>query len=388
MRREQVATLAKAEPGTTTLQPSAPRRWYELVSEATACLGEAGIQSPRRDAQELAAFVLGTPLSKLALHYRQVPSPEQSAAYRQALEQRARRVPLQLITGIAGFRTLELEVYRGVFIPRPETEILVEVVLEHLRKGPPDQKSGRIQKGPHIHKSPQTRERSSIGKNHRICTSRPAKVLDVGTGSGAIALSLAAEATEWRILATDISMTALECARGNAERLGLEEQVSFLACKSLSALGNRAEGRFEAIVSNPPYVPSGAIDALDPEVRDHDPREALDGGPDGLSFVRHLLCASLRYLSPAGMVAMEVGEEQAEVLAADPLVVEALRRYDMTLLPPYQDLAGRPRVIAALKRARVGPMSKVAAGQSKGTGIGYRGCTSATGKRDRRGGSR
>ena len=290
--------------------------WAELVSEATRQLKTAGVHSPRRDAEELAAHVLGISLSRLALHFRQVASCAERSTYFEYVAQRKRRVPLQLLTGVAGFRRIELRLRRGVFIPRPETEILVEVALDHIR---------------------------------RHCRSRVARVLDLGTGSGAIALSIASEAEHCEVVATDISEHALRCAKRNAERMGLVERVSFVACSWISAFREYLEQPFDVIVSNPPYIPSNAIEALEPEVRQYDPPAALDGGGDGLRYLRYLLCVTPRLLTPTGMVALEIGADQADRITKDPALAEQLLRHRMKLAPPVYDLQGRPRVIVASK---------------------------------------
>jgi release factor glutamine methyltransferase len=288
--------------------------WAEVISDAANRLDKAGVESPRHDAEELAAHVLGIRRSRLALRLREPADKERLARYEVLVEKRRSRFPLQLITGITGFRKIELEIDEGVFIPRPETETLVEVVLSQLK----------------------TRE-----------FLRPARILDIGTGSGAVALSIASELGDCRVVATDISGAALECASRNARRLGVADRVIFLSADLLSAFAESANSYFDAIVSNPPYIPTDDIDRLPPEVRNHDPWRALDGGSDGLSAVWRILEKAPPMVAPGGLLAIEIGDAQAESVEFLDEAANHLGRCGMVTFDPIPDACGRRRVLYA-----------------------------------------
>ena len=209
------------------------------------------------------------------------------------VRRRVRREPLAYIVGRKGFRRIELAVDRRVLIPRPETELLVELALEL----------------------------------------EPAAVLDVGTGSGAIALAIADELGVARVTATDTSLDALAVAEANRERLGLGERVEL-------AFGTLAEGRFDLVVANLPYVADGDWAALPAEIREYEPREALLAGPTGLDAIDALLAGLSLAAEPPRAVALEVGEGQA------PTVAELVRRTGFERVETRRDLAGIERVVA------------------------------------------
>ncbi len=274
--------------------------------------------SARRDAEELACFALGIEWSKLAWFFPAPADPALQARYGVLVEKRAERTPLQLLTGQVGFRKLTVEVRAGVFIPRPETEILVEAVIDHL--------ASRPKPGP-----------------------RPSRVLEIGAGSGAVALSIAAEAPGCFVVATDISPSALRCAKDNAVRLGLEGRIDFVAADLFSVFGPSADSYFDVVVSNPPYIPTEEIEETPVEVKRYDPKEALDGGDDGLSVVRRILEQAPRVLAPGGLLAVEVGDGQADIVARDREISKTLKNHGMQLLDALADLSGAPRVLRALK---------------------------------------
>jgi release factor glutamine methyltransferase len=235
-----------------------------------------------------------------------VVPPSARADFESALGRRAAREPLAYITGEKGFRRIVLRVDRSVLIPRPETELLVDVVKD----------------------------------------AAPARVLEVATGSGAVALALADELPSVSIMATDVSPEALEVAAGNARRLGLGDRARFLRADLLDGV----EGRYDAIAANLPYVRAGEIDTLQPEIA-FEPRGALDGGPDGLDLVRALVAqiaagfaygeVSRRILAPGGLVALEIGDDQG------PATARILTDAGFEHVVIHQDLTGRDRVAAA-----------------------------------------
>jgi release factor glutamine methyltransferase len=268
----------------TTLASSA----RQALGAATDALRAAGVEDPRLDAELLLAEAMGVDRATLVAEGADV-APPAARRFGEMVRRRLRREPVAYILGRRGFRRIELAVDRRVLVPRPETELLVEVALER----------------------------------------EPASLLDVGTGSGAVALAIAEELPGCEVTATDTSAPALDVARENAERLGLAGRVRFL-------LGTVPEGRsFELIVANLPYIAAPDWPSLPPEVRDWEPHEALLAGADGLDAIRALLTVPLR----AGAVALEVGEGQAGAVA------ELVREAGFGAVQTRQDLAGIERVV-------------------------------------------
>jgi release factor glutamine methyltransferase len=271
----------------------------EALGAAVDGLAAAGVEDPRLDAELLLAEAMG--LSRAALIVE--PGMEVPAAagrrFGEMVRRRLRREPVAYILGRKGFRRLELAVDPRVLVPRPETELLVELALEL----------------------------------------RPARVLDVGTGSGTIALAVADELSEAEVTATDTSPRALEVARANAQRLGLSERVRFVE----ATLPDDGDG-FDLILANLPYVAEGDWPSLQPEVTMHEPREALLAGPDGLDAYRVFVpeCAGhfSRYANEmTGALAVEVGEGQAVAVA------ELMHAADFGEVETRRDLAGIERVV-------------------------------------------
>jgi release factor glutamine methyltransferase len=259
----------------------------EALAGATDALAAAGVDSPRLDAELLLCEASGWERARLAADPDAELPPGAGREFAAMVRRRLLREPLAYITGRKGFRHLELAVDRRALIPRPETELLVEVALERA----------------------------------------PRTVLDAGTGSGAIALAVAQELPGCAVTATDTSAEALDLARENAQRLGLE--VAF-------AEGTVPEGSsFDLLLANLPYVPDGDWDGLQPEIRKFEPRSALTAGADGLDAIRSLLALGPR----ADAIALEVGEGQAP--AAGDLLAEA----GWSEVEVRRDLAGIDRVV-------------------------------------------
>ncbi len=276
------------------LQTSSAGSVGDALGAAVEALRAAGVQSPRLDAELLIAAASGVGRVKLNSEPEAPLSPAAGRRFAAMVRRRLRREPIAYILGAKGFRQIELAVDRRVLIPRPETELLVDLAL---------------------------------GVD-------PASVLDVGTGCGALALAIAAECPAVRVTATDTSAAALSVARANAARLGLGARVDFV-------LGSvPAAGDYELTVANLPYVADAEWSSLAPEITRWEPREALLGGPDGLDPIRELIPA---VRSP--LLALEVGRGQAEQVRA--LLVgggyEALRT--------LRDLAGIERVVVGERRA-------------------------------------
>jgi len=275
----------------------------KLINWTKQYFSARGIDTPRLDAEVLLSRILGKDRMYLYVHYDQPLQPNELARYREAVKRRAQRQPVAYITGHKEFMGLDFLVTPAVLIPRPDTEILAETALERLTApGAPE---------------------------------APA-ILDIGTGSGALVVSLLVNLPAAKGTAVDLSEAALNVAAENASLHKVADRLVFLRSDLFSALGQE---RFDAIVSNPPYIPSGDIAGLEPEVH-CEPAMALDGGPDGLDCYRRLLAACPYHLVPGGFMALEVGEGQAQAVAAlaeqiDGLSVAEIRK----------DYAGIERVV-------------------------------------------
>ncbi len=283
------------------------------VRQALAHAGEA---IDRRDATVLLCHVLGRDRAWLHAHPDDALDPAALEAYFGAVAARGTRKPLQYITGHQEFYGLDLQVSPATLIPRPETELLVEAVLDWAGE---------------LHPQP--------------TPAHPLRIADVGTGSGAIALALAAHLPYAALHALDLSAAVGPVVAANAARFGLGERVRFAESDLLSALQAAHEGGLclDAVVSNPPYIPEGDRADLQPEVRDFEPGTALFAGPDGLAVYRRLIPAAEAFLRPAGLLAMEIGYGQR------PALEELLQGWnDVRFL---EDFAGIPRVALAFRLA-------------------------------------
>jgi release factor glutamine methyltransferase len=283
------------------------------LTHARQRLGE-GAAAATSDAEELLGRLLGLERSALYLERERELSAEQWRTLEAWLGRRRAGEPVQYITGRAAFRGLDLAVDRSVLIPRPETEGLVEAVLDVLRA-----EAGRWT-------SP--------------------RVLDLGTGSGAVALALAHEWPSAAVTATDASAAALELARSNAGLAGLASRVQFVAGDWFEAVG--ADDRFEVVVSNPPYIATHEWDALPSEVRAFEPHQALFSGSTGLEALREIVDEAPRHLVGGGLLALELAEMRAGEVAG---WLEGA--HDWMSVALRDDLAGRPRVLLA--RRQTGP---------------------------------
>lgn len=273
-----------------------------LVEEATAVLAAADVASPRVDAELLLAHVVGRPRGLLTSASVQGP---QVQVYRDMVAARARRVPLQHLTGSAGFRYVDLEVGPGVFVPRPETELLAGWAVERAQ----DVLAGG--------------------------GAEPPVVVDLCTGSGAIALSVVHEVPQARVHAVELDEGAFAWAERNLAGTGVDLRLgdAFAAFDDL-------DGAVDVVVCNPPYIPLEAWESVAPEARDHDPSLALWSGDDGLDAMRALEATAWRLLRPGGVVGAEHADAQGESAPA----VFADRWSDVR---DHADLAGRPRYLTA-----------------------------------------
>ena len=288
----------------------------EAIQKSTEFLAKKGVESPRLQTELLLAHLLKLPRMKLYLNFERTLTPPETDTLRELVKRRGQHEPLQHITGSTSFCGFEIAVNRHVLIPRPETEMLAELGWNFLSTLNP----------------------------------QPSIVLDFGTGSGCIAIALAAKCPSAKIVATDVSPEALALAKDNAARNKVTERIEFLQSDGFAALDS--EGRvprapsikdgdggsqssplrkmeFDLIISNPPYIPSAEIAALQPEVRDFDPRGALDGGIDGLDFYRRLAANAKPFLKPGGTIMLEFGDGQADaiqtIFETEKWIVEAVR---------------------------------------------------------------
>jgi release factor glutamine methyltransferase len=268
----------------------------DVVRDVARELDQAGVPSPRVDAEHLVAHVLGLSRSELYSSDVELAEPH-SSSLRTLVERRVRREPLAYVLGEWGFRRMTLAVDRRALIPRPETEVLVERCLDRLRSTPEP------------------------------------RVLDVGAGSGAIALAIADEHPGARVVAVDRAEDALALARANLERTGVDGRVELVHGHLLAGV----EGRFDLVVSNPPYVLPDEFESLQPEIRLYEPKDALVGEGVGEEIAR----AARDVLRPGGWIVLESADERAEALAS---ALQGLGYEDVVTTP---DLAGRPRVVEA-----------------------------------------
>ncbi len=348
-----------------------------LSRKAADVLAERGIEEARLDAELLLAHVLGVSRLQLYLQFDRPLTDEELARFRALVRRRLRREPVQYITGVAHFRELELHVDPRVLIPRPETEELVGRVLDWawaqvggkparapvnlvwecgsvgVREAAPGDLSiaggetvgnrGPASAGAEV--SPTLPHAGGEGEGVDSHTADKRLVaLDIGTGSGAIALSLLKEGPFARVVATDASPEALAVARGNATRLGLDEAVDFRLGSLWQAVAQ--DETFDVVASNPPYVAEPERPTLAPEVREWEPAGALFAGGAGFDVLEPLIAGAAAHLRPGGLLALEIGAAQA---AATLRCIEAAGAF--TGVRVARDLAGRERVALATRGA-------------------------------------
>lgn len=274
--------------------------------------GEKGVESARLDAEVLLSHVLEKQRIYLYVHFDEPLQAEELAAYRELVKRRAQRVPVARLVGFREFMGLDFKVTEDTLVPRPDTEILVQAGLERLKRmgNEPDREL--------------------------------LEFADIGTGTGAICLSLLHFLPQAKAATVDISPVARQVAEENAASLGLAERVEFFTGDLLEPLRGR---QFDAILSNPPYIPDGDIAGLAPEVRDSDPRLALAGGADGLDFYRRLVAEGPELLHQGGFLAFEVGIHQARPVAALAEGIPGLGEAEI-----IRDYAGIERVVVLWKK--------------------------------------
>ncbi len=279
-------------------------RWTidEILRWTAQYFAQKGITTPRLDAEILLAHALSEERLYLYLNMDRPLSPTERSKYRGLIRRRAAREPVALITGKKEFWSTTFRIVPGVLVPRPETEILVEAVVQEIKE-----------------------------------VSLP-QVLEIGTGSGAVSVSVARENPECRIVATDVDSTAAALACSNAKDVGVTARIDFVVMNLLDAV--RPGQRFDVICSNPPYIPTETLSGLAPEIRFFEPLRALDGGADGLETIRKLVADAPRFLKSAGSLILEIGDGQEGAVMELFTAVGGLRQ-----VRTYRDLAGKPRVV-------------------------------------------
>lgn len=293
--------------------------YREVFEEGKGALAAVGIEEAELDARLLLEFVCGTDRNTLLVHDERPVTSTEEVTYRELIGKRAKRIPLQHLTGVQDFMGLEFEVNEHVLIPRQDTEILVEEALQELHDG--------------------------------------MRVLDMCTGSGCILISLLRYSNDCTGMGVDISEEALQVAERNAKKLLADVTGAGLITESVldgtasagdespavfiqSDLFEKVEGKFDMIVSNPPYICTEVIQTLMPEVREHEPLQALDGSADGLLFYRRIIEDSIRYLKKGGMLFFEIGYDQGEA------VKNLMEQAGYLEVHVVKDYAGLDRVVS------------------------------------------
>jgi release factor glutamine methyltransferase len=280
---------------------------HDILNDATHDFEEADIPSARLDAEVLLSFCLGCDRLEFYKNPDMIISETQLAAFRNLIARRLQWEPVAYITSRKEFWSFSLEVNNSVLIPRPDTEVIVEEALNLCRK----------------------------------MDSSEIKILDIGTGSGAIALALAAEITGAKVVATDISEAAVNLAKKNAAALGLKEKIDFRH----GNLFEPVNGFFDIIICNPPYISAREYEKLPTGVKDYEPQEALWAGKSGLEFYEKLIYQAAAFLQKNGWLLLEIGAKQESGVCG---IMEAAGFYDS--IEMRRDYAGLPRVIKARRK--------------------------------------
>ncbi len=296
-------------------------------------LTRRGDEHPRLSAEWLLCAATGLSRVDLYVNYDRPLDAAELSTLHDGVARRGRGEPLQYVTGEVGFRHIVLKCAPGVLIPRPETEILVDEVLSYLNE--------RVAQAD-VPAGPPT----------------PLYVLEVGTGTGCISLSIAGECPAARVVATDISPTAVELATRNRDALGLAGSVDIVQTDLATGVAGADDGAFDVLVSNPPYIPSAQMALLPREVGGFEPALALDGGPDGLDVFRRLVDLGMRALRPGGLLACELHEDTLVAASELPGVRTGYR--DVRIV---RDLTGRDRILCAVRAGDVSDSRTPVAGE-------------------------
>jgi release factor glutamine methyltransferase len=296
----------QAKPGRPDWTP------IKLIQWAAAYFDSHQIDSPRATAEILLAHAISAKRIDLYLRYDQPLNSDELSRFKTMIKRRINREPVAYIVGRKEFWSMDLEVNRNVLIPRPETECLVERALESLAA---DSNPG--------------------------CKS----ILELGTGSGAVVVALASENSRHSYMGTDISSDAVRVARQNSMRHGLGAKIRFMVADWFAPFDAKS-GLFDLIVSNPPYIRSGDLKQLQPEIHVYEPVAALNGAKDGLRYLRHIIQCAYLYLKPAGVLLLEMGHDQKEPLKQ---IIDACGQYEDAKF--YKDYSGHDRIVSMRKRS-------------------------------------
>lgn len=283
----------------------------KLIQWATSYFTSHQVETPRVDAEILLAYCLGIKRVDLYIRFDQPLSQHELSVFKDLIKRRSKREPVAYITGLKEFWSIDFNVTPDVLIPRPDTECLVETALECISRKP---------------NSPQ--------KN----------IFELGTGSGAVIIALCSEHPEHTFFASDLSVKALETAKTNAKKYGLEKTIRFFSGDWMSPI-NPVTGCFDLIISNPPYIPTTVIETLQPEISKFEPRMALDGDMDGLFALRHLISSAPSFLRPGGSLILEIGHDQKAPVNK---LVTACGEYEDWFF--RKDYGGNYRVVQINKR--------------------------------------
>lgn len=294
-----------------TTDPRDERTWTvgEALDWTVEYLTRKDIENPRRSAEWLLSAATGLSRVSLYAHFDRPLAPAERSSFRAGIERRAKGEPLQYVTGEMPFRHLVLHVRPGVFIPRPETEVLVDAVLQHM---------------------------DASDSEHPV-------VVDLCTGSCAIAASIAVERPAARVYATEVVPDTAEVAGANAARCGASDRLCVLTGDLFGPLPDDLRGTVDVVVSNPPYIPTADLADLPAEVALHEPMIALDGGPDGLDVVRRIAVEAREWLRPGGLLAIETDTSRAKEAAR--ILGEWYEGIEVR-----QDLTGRDRIALGIRR--------------------------------------
>jgi release factor glutamine methyltransferase len=287
----------------------------KLLKWTTSYFKSHGIDSPRATAEILLAHILKLKRIDLYLQYDQPLCSDELTRFKVLIKRRVKREPVAYIVGVKEFWSMDFIVTRNVLIPRPETECLVEAAISVLH---------------------QDSKQNAKGKSLRV--------LELGTGSGAIILALASQHTEHLYFASDRSLQAVALAQENAGRHGLDKAVDFFCGDWLAPLSNDRH-RFDMIISNPPYIRTGAIGRLQPEIYKFEPIAALDGDEDGLLCLRLIIDSAYRYLNPGGSLILEIGHDQKTEVKK---TIDRCGNYEQVVFK--KDYSGWDRVVQMQKK--------------------------------------
>ena len=355
-----------------------PETWTvkRVLDWTVGYLQRKGDERPRLSAEWLLCYVTGLSRVEVYTHFDKPLTADELAAMHEAVARRGRGEPLQYVTGEMPFRHIVMRCEQGVLIPRPETEILVDAALEGVdaalasgvayddvrrrtavrtgsKRAERDARLAELRAALVPNEDGLLDERA-VDEYLREAATLEAeaaeaplgvRVLDLCTGTGCIALSIASERPGTAVVATDLSPQAVRLAKHNRDTLGLADAVDVYECDLAAAVPAELMGTFSVLVSNPPYIPTAVLEHdVPPEVRDHEPHLALDGGPDGLDIFRRVLDLAPRVLAPAGWFCVELSEDNVEA-AADLCRIQGGWR----TVEVRQDLTGRPRVLLAVR---------------------------------------